>query len=372
MAENKPIRVLQLFTILNRGGAETMIMNYYRHINRNKIQFDFVVHREEIGAFEEEILSLGGMIYRFLPFHPKNFIAYQKQVSLFFDLHGEYNIIHGHCSELGFFFYKEAYKRGVKVIIGHAHNPKADFDSKYVFRFMFKLLSRKYLTHHFACEEESAKWLFGNHPNKPILLMKNAIDIKRFAYDESIATKHKKNAGLSDKWVIGHIGRFVQQKNHSFLIDVFYEVCKLDDKCVLVLVGDGPLRIDIEKKVKKMHLDNRVYFAGIRDDIPNYIQLFDLFLFPSIYEGLGVVVLEAQAAGLNCIVSDNVPQAVKIVSNSVQFVSLKKSSVDWANIVIKAKSYERDISKRMELLDSSYDIMKNVLWLESFYLNEND
>jgi len=367
--ENKPIRVLQLFTTLNRGGAETMIMNYYRNIDRTKVQFDFTVHRQEKGAYEDEIDFLGGKIYRFLPFHPKNFIAYKRQISLFFDEHPEYQIIHGHVSHLGYFFYKEAKKRGIPCIIIHSHNTGMDIDIKAPFHVYFKYVSCKYPTHYFSCGQKASEWLFGKRHDKKVHILKNAIDTKTFFYDKNISYTVKKQINLENKFVIGNIARFSPQKNHSFLIDVFSEIYNKNKNSLLILVGDGQLRLQIEEKVKSLHLENAVLFLGIRQDISELMQVFDVFLFPSLYEGLPVTLVEAQATGLKCIISDRVPDDIVIAPDLVEFISLKRSSLYWAEKVLK---YEEGYNRKntyVEIKNSGYDILTNAKWLEQFYLD---
>jgi glycosyltransferase involved in cell wall biosynthesis len=366
---NEPIRVLQLFTILNRGGAETMIMNYYRHIDRSKVQFDFAVHRQEKGAYEDEITSLGGKIYRFLPFHPKNFIAYKKQISQFFDEHPEYQIIHGHVSHLGYFFYKEASKRGIPYIIIHSHNTGMNIDVKAPFHLLFKYLSPKFATHYFSCSKNASKWLFGKHPNKEVYLLKNAIDANLFSYQKAVSDHLKEKMNLKNKFIVGHIGRITPQKNHSFLIDIFNEIHKKNAESILVLIGDGNLKNFIEKKIKKLNLQDNVVFLGIREDIAQLLQTFDLFIFPSLFEGLPVTLIEAQAAGIKCLISDALSKEVTVVPDLVKFISLKEKPESWAQEVIKYSENDYKRNTYEEIKRSEYDILDNVKRLEQFYLN---
>jgi glycosyltransferase involved in cell wall biosynthesis len=367
----KSIRILQLFTILNRGGAETMVMNYYRHIDRNKIQFDFAVHRREKGAYEDEIHSLGGKIYRFLPLHPKNFIVYKKQISKFFDEHPEYHIIHGHVSELGYFFYKEAYKRKIPCIIMHAHNTSMDMDLKAPFRYFFIHASRKYLSHYFSCSQKAFYWYFGKNTNKKNYILNNAIDAEKFLYDKYASTTIKKKLSIDNKFVIGNVARFSAQKNHLFLIEIFSKIYKKNKNAILALVGDGNLRPKIEARAKSLHIEDAILFLGIRSDIPELMQSFDVFLFPSLYEGLGVALIEAQAAGLKCIVSTGVPEEAAIIPDLVDFISLEKSASYWADAILKyANGYERE-NTHQELIKAGYNIKNNAKWLENFYLINN-
>ena len=179
----EPVRVLNLFTIMNRGGAETMVMNYYRKINREKVQFDFLVHREEEGAYEQEIKELGGRIYRMPPMYPQNFSLYKKKIREFFEEHKEYKIIHSHMSELGYFALREAARQEISVRICHAHNAPHGFEWKMIVRNYFKKRMMQYLTHMFMCGKESGDWLFGKENEDKFIQLNNAIDAERFRYD---------------------------------------------------------------------------------------------------------------------------------------------------------------------------------------------
>lgn len=365
-----PIRILQCFTIMNRGGAETMIMNYYRNIDRSKIQFDFLVHREEKGAYDDEILRLGGRIYRLSNIHPKNFVKYKKEVKEFLNEHKEYKIIHGNFSELGYFLYKEAKKQGVPTIICHAHNYSNVFDIKSIFRFYWKHAMRRYITHCFTCSEIAAKWLFGDERAKDLIMMNNAIDSNLFVYNKNKSKEIKNKLNIEGKFVIGHIGRFNIQKNHEFIIDVFNEIKKNKEESVLVLVGEGELEEKIKLKVDKLNLQQDVMFLGSRNDVNELMQGFDVFLFPSIFEGLGVVLIEAQAAGIKSFTSEEaVPKEAKI-TELLSYIPLVNGEKYWANEILKySKGYER-INTRNEIVENKYDIDENVRWLEEFYINE--
>lgn len=367
----EPIRVLMLFTILNRGGAETMVMNYYRHIDRTKVQFDFVVHREERGAYEDEIEELGGQIYRFMPLRPWTIPQYKKQIKRFFDEHPEYRIIHGHCSELGYFFYKEASKRGVPVIIAHAHNSRADYDMKWPWRTWLKYRMRPYLTHRFTCGEEAANWLFGNDGAKTAVLQRNAIDAKAFQFDETARVQKREELGIKENTlVIGHIGRFERQKNHSFVIKIFQCFHAKHPDSTLLLIGSGGDREPaIRKLVADMHLEQFVAFLGSRNDIPQLLCAMDLFLFPSLMEGLPLSLLEAQCSGLPCVISDGVPQEACITDLTTR-LSLHGNKVeDWVNAIIKQSAIHcgRSVYTK-QITAAGYDVEQNALWLQNYYL----
>ena len=367
---HQPIRVLMLFTILNRGGAETMVMNYYRAIDRSKVQFDFVVHREEEGDYEEEIRSLGGKIYRMMPLRPHTFGKYEKQISSFFDAHPEYRIIHGQCSESGYFFYKEAARRGIPVIIAHAHNSHVKFDLKWIVRTWMKHQMRPYLTHYFACGEEAAEWLFGKQLAKNAIILKNAIDTLQYKFDEQLREKKRKELRLpSSTLTICHIGRFDKVKNHSFILDIFEKLLKKRPDAHLLLIGDGVLRKQTENKAKEKGILAQVRFLGVRRDVNELLQAADVMVFPSLFEGLGIAVVEAQCTGMPCIISDIIPNEV-MITNLVEKVSLRERASIWAEKLIAATTRTFDRPAYAEKVASAgYDIKSNSRWLEKFYLN---
>ena len=367
----EPIRILMLFTILNRGGAETMVMNYYRNIDRTRVQFDFLVHREERGAYEDEIEALGGRIYRLMPLHPLTFGKYQMQISDFFDAHPEYRIIHGHCSESGYFIYKEAHKRGIPVIIAHAHSMKALFDLKWFFRTYFKHAMRKYVTQIFTCGEEAGVWLAGKRLSATAVLQRNAIDTHRYLYSPDTSAAVRKSLGIPmNCQVIGHVGSFWKIKNQTFLIDVFQTLHQQHPQTRLVLVGEGELRKGLMQKVKNMNLEDSVMFLGTRSDVPDLLKAMDVFVFPSFGEGLSVAMMEAQCAGLPCVVSDGIPKEVAM-TDLVTFHSLNQSIDAWVAAIetALAKGQDRTIYPAM-ITEKGYDIKKNAEWLQNYYLEQ--
>lgn len=367
MAE--PIRVLMLFTILNRGGAETMVMNYYRHIDRSRLQFDFVVHREERGAYEDEIEQLGGRIYRMMPLRPWTFGQYKRQVRQFFDEHPEYRIIHGQCSESGFFFYKEASKRGIPHIIAHAHSSHVPFDMKLIVRTWFKHKMRPYLTGGFACGKEAAEWLFGKRMANKAIILPNAIDTIQFNYSEEKREKKRELLGIAkDQLVICHVGSFVKAKNHTFILDVFCRLHQKNPGTLLLLIGDGELKSEIMKKSNHLSLNNAVIFLGVRDDVNELMMVSDVFLFPSIHEGLPMSLVEAQCSGLSCIVSEGIPQEA-CLTDIITRLSLYSKLEDWANTIIQQSVIYRDRSVyASKIATIGYDVMQNAQWLQDFYL----
>lgn len=359
---SEPIRVLQVVTYMGRGGLETMLMNYYRNIDRNKVQFDFLTHRDERWDYDDEIESLGGKIYHLPKLNPfsKNYL---NALDKFFKEHKEYQIVHCHQDCLSGVVLKVAKKNGVKFTIAHSHNANQDKNLKYLIKLFEKRKIPKYADKLFACGNEAGRWMF-NTDNFEVL--NNAIDTDLYTYNAEKASKVKKEFGIENKFVVGHVGRFNPQKNHEFLIDVFNEIQKIKEDSVLMLVGDGDLRQEIEKKVQDLGLSEKVIFTGIRSDVNDLMQGMDVFLFPSLYEGLGIVLIEAQAAGLKCIISDTIPKD-GIITDDVLSLSLNQSPVIWANEVLKYKGYKRSNNK--ELIEKAdYDIKNNAKKLEQFYI----
>ena len=332
----EPIRVLNMFTIMDRGGAETMVMNYYRNMDRTRVQFDFLVHRQQRGAYDDEIEALGGRIYRLSPIYPQNFGKYKREISAFFKAHPEYRIIHSHMSELGYFAFQEAHRQGVPVRVCHAHNAPTNFDAKMIVRTYFKKRMMPHVTDLFMCGEKSGIWLYGKKNRDRFVMMNNAIDAAAYRADETVRQAVRSELGVEDEVVLGHVGRFNEQKNHPFLIDLFAEAVKKEPRVRLVLVGDGEGRAAIEKKVQTLGLTDKVLFLGVRSDVPRLLQAMDVFVFPSLYEGLPLSILEVQANGLPCVISDRVPEDV-FLTDLIQPLSLGDPKEVWIEKILSVK-----------------------------------
>ena len=368
---SEPIRILNLFTIMNRGGAETMVMNYYRNIDRSKIQFDFMVHRSERGAYDDEIEALGGKIYRMCPIFPQNFAKYKKMLQSFFDEHPEYKIIHSHMSELGCFAFLETRKRDDITRICHAHNaPNIKSMTSYeklqlLMRNYFKHRMRPYTDKYFICGYDAGDWLFGKKNRDKFIMMNNAVDAQKFRYSEETRKEIRSSLGIEDKFTVVNVGRFNQQKNHGFLIDIFENIKKKNPDSVLLLAGNGELEEKIREKVKSKKLDDSVIFLGLRSDIDKILQGCDVFLFPSLYEGLPVTMVEAQSSGIKCVISDGVPSQC-IMTENVEVIPLAEDADLWAEKVLTYKSYERK-DMYEEIVSAGFDIKANAKELEEFY-----
>lgn len=361
----KPIRILHVVTYMGRGGLETMLMNYYRHINREQVQFDFLVHRHFEADYDQEILSLGGKIYHLPPLNPFS-ISYHKAIDKFFDEHNEYKIIHVHQDCLSSILLKHAYKHHIPVRIAHAHSSSQDKNIKYILKKYYMRTIPKYATQLFACGKEAGDWMFSGAQYDVI---NNAIDTSLFIYNEKIRKKIRKELDIDDStFVIGHVGRFNYPKNHDYLIDIFYQIYQLNNDSKLMLVGSGDLMEQIKEKVHQLGLDKHVMFLGSRSDVNQLMQVMDIFVFPSHYEGLPVTMVEAQASGLVVLKSDNVPNESAVTEN-VYSLSLDEDAKTWAKKIIELSSISRN-NTFLDIEKAGYDIKKNAMWLQEFYQRE--
>lgn len=355
------IRVLQIVTYMGRGGLETMIMNYYRNIDRSKVQFDFLVHRQEEADYDKEILALGGNIYHMPVLNPFS-KSYFNALDSFFKEH-KYNIVHCHLDCMSAYPLKVAKENGVDVRIAHSHNKSQDKNLKYPIKLFSKRLISKYATHLFACGKEAGDWMFNG---KPYTVLNNAIDAQSCRFNPQVRADMRKELCLDDNdFVIGHVGRFNPQKNHNFIVDVFNSVHKKNINSKLILVGTGDGQKAIKEKVNTLGLGDSVLFLGNRSDVNRVLQAMDVFLFPSLYEGLPLSIVEAQAAGLPCVISDNVPEEC-IKTDRVFSYSLDESCDFWSDkIFTAAKIAKKDTYN--EIVSSGFDIKNNSRVLEDFY-----
>ena len=366
---NEPIRVLHVVTHMNRGGLETMIMNYYRKIDKSLIQFDFLTHRpiDEKKDYEDEILNMGGRIYhisRLNPFSP----AYHSSLDSFLKKHPEYSIIHVHQDCLSGIILRHAKKAGIPVRIAHCHSSNQDKNLLYPIKLFYKRNIRKYATKMIACGEVAGKWMFGLESSFDVL--PNAIDSEQYTYSHETRMRLRKELKIApDTLVIGHVGRFCTVKNHSFLIDVFKEVLNINSNALLVLVGQGETMDYARSKVHDLDMDAKVLFLGLRKDVAELLQMMDVFVLPSIYEGVPVSIIEAQAAGLKCVISSGVPLDCK-VTNLVTQLDLEKGIDVWSQQIISNSVYQR-MSTSEQINKAHYDIVENVKWLQDLYLSES-
>lgn len=363
-----PIRIAQIIGKWVGGGVEAVVMNYYRNIDRSRVQFDFICDEDSTNIPYDEIEKLGGKIILVPPY--QNIFKYKKKLKEILQ-EENYKIIHSHINTLSVFPLYVAKKVGIPIRIAHSHSTTNKKEwKKNLLKMCLKPFSKLYATHYFCCSELAGRWLFGNkkYDQGKVILLNNAIDLEKFVYNENIREDKRKELKITNETlVVGHIGRFVNQKNHEKLVDIFYEVHKQNNNSVLLLVGQGPLLEKIREKVKKLKLEDSVIFLGQRNDVAELYQAFDVFLLPSLYEGLPVVGIEAQASGLLCIFSDSMTKEVKIL-DTTQFLSLSMESKIWSNILMKAYKKHRRINTIIEISNNGFNIKKEAKKLENKYI----
>ncbi len=365
--EQNPIRIAHIMGKWLGGGVEAVVMNYYRHIGRNRIQFDFICDNDSTNIPYGEIETMGGRIILVPPY--QKVFQYQKQLKKVLR-EGNYQIVHSHINALSIFPLRAAKRTRVPVRIAHSHSTTNKVEwKKNLLKNALKPFSKVYATDYFACTEHAGRWLFGDKTldKGEVFILNNAIDISKFKYSPEIRTQKRTELGISDDTlVIGHIGRFVQQKNHHYVIDIFNEVHKMNQKSILVLIGQGPLQVEIENKVKELGLVDSVKFLGQREDVHEWYQAFDVFLFPSIYEGLGMVAIEAQCAGCYCLASTEVPSVAKVTDN-IDFVSLELPPSKWIATMVHSKYLRKRTSYDIQISEKGYDIRLETRKLEKKY-----
>lgn len=364
MTEKKPIIVAQVMGKWLGNGVESVIMNYYRHLDHSKVQFDFICDEDSTRIPYDEIKKLGGRV--FLVPKYQNLPKYLKSLEKLFKKN-QYRIVHSNINTLSVFPLYAAKKAGVPIRISHSHstsNPKEW--KRNLIKNILRPFSKRYATDYFACSELAGRYLFGNKAfdQGKVKIIHNAIDVDKFKFDEVARMKLRKELGIKDSTiVIGHVGRFVQQKNHTFLVDVFKEYHKKNPDSKLLLVGSGPLEDEIKKKVERLGLKDSVLFLGQRDDINKLYSLMDIFCFPSLYEGLGLALIEAQVNGLECLASSQVPVETNI-GRKISFIDLhrKRFIIQLENMGSNIRSKELQNN-----LYEKYNIKKNITIIENLY-----
>lgn len=357
------IRILHVVNDMHRAGLETMLMNYYRSIDRTKIQFDFLTHRPQKSDYDDEIISMGGKVYYAPRLYPQNYPKYFKYMKTFFEEHPEYKIVHSHIDSMSYLPLLAAKRAGVPIRIAHSHNTSIDKDFKYFLKQLFRSQITSVANYYCACGKEAGQFLF---PEKECTIIPNAIEVERFLYKDEVRKIKRLELGLTDEFTLGHVGRLSYQKNHKFLIEILSEIYKKNSKAVLLLIGTGEKEEEIRAQVHKLGLDANVKFLGSRSDVNELYQAMDVFIMPSFFEGVPVTGIEAQFADLPCIFSDKVPQEVSFTSNC-EFISLQTAELDWGNKILQYQN-KRERGKNKQVLENSrYDILNAKGILEEYY-----
>ncbi len=364
------IRVLHVLGSLKRAGAETMVMNYYRAIDREAIQFDFIVHKDpyssEYGAYRTEIEKLGGKIYVFPEFSGRNAIDLIKRWNMFFSENRDYQVLHSHMRSYASVYIPIARKNGITTIL-HSHSTSNGKGLQAIAKGIMQYPLRFQADYYMGCSREAGEWLFGKRiaNSNRYFMLPNAINIADYRFDLETRSKYRESIGANETTrVYIHVGRFHPAKNHMFLIEVFERLYRNNNNTLLILVGDGELRKEIEKKVSDCGLTDNIKLLGSRNDVPKLLQAADAFLFPSKWEGLPVTVVEAQAAGLPTYVSETVTRDVNI-SPLIEYIPINQGTQIWAETIENSTLRREDVS--VEINRNGFDIQSSTEWLTNFY-----
>lgn len=368
---NRKVRILNIIGKRPTGGVGAVVYNYQSHFTNKNLYIDYMIFSDnDEEDFDRKVKELGSNVYimpelRYL----RIFDLYKKINNFFRENAYKYDAIHLHSPNIGFLCYPIAKRYGIKNLISHSHATMySDKKINAIRNLILCLPLKKWANIYFSCSVAAANFLYGEKfvKNGKVKILNNAIDCNRFKFNKDIRKELRSEMNINDKFVIGNIGRFSKQKNHSFIIDIFMKIREKNDNSLLLLVGDGELLEEMKLKVKEYNLEKDVLFLGTRDDVQNLLQVMDVFLLPSLYEGLPVVGVEAQAAGLPCVMSDTITKEVDI--NNVKYISLDKSAEVWAEETLKIyENFKReDQIKKIRL--SGFDIELEAKKLESFYI----
>lgn len=373
--EQSVVRVLHVVGKMDTGGLETLIMNWYRNLDKSKIQFDFLTHHAERGFYDDEIEALGGHIYRLSFSNDRNFRKYRKDLDAFFSKHNEYKIVHGHHSTFGKYYLSFAKKYQVPVRISHSHIASFSRTIKGIIAYFSSRSFKKYATEYFACSRAAGNYMYGS--NTCFTVINNGIDTDKYVFSEEKRESIRRELNLKDSYTLIHVGRFFDQKNHNFLIDIFAKFKKLNFNAKLLLIGIGPLQNKIREKVKLLGLEDSVMFLNQQANVQDYLSASDLFIFPSLYEGLPLTLVEAQSSGLPIVCSDTITNETCMTEHYYQ-MSLKNTSEEWAekikaissirnsrigsNSLVRSKGYDcKDVTKSLEERYLKFSIINNKL-----------
>lgn len=372
-----PVRVLHVVGRMHRAGIETFIMNLYRHVDRTKVQFDFLTHYGVEADYNDEIRALGGRIYDMPKIKDGDSVyygqlfKYKTALKDFFTQHeGEYVAVHGHLTQLAAIYFPIAKRIGkVPCLIAHSHSSRSKSGLVSLATWMLHLPVRFMATDMFACSQAAAEWIYSKSDieSGKVKLINNAIDVDKFTYSVERRIRMREELGLNDELILCHCGRFETVKNQRRLVDVFRVIHERNPNTALLLIGDGPDRPKIEAETAALECADNVRFLGVREDIPDLFAASDVFVMPSIYEGLPLTGIEAQASGLPCVLSDGITREAD-VSGNVAFVSLDSSNDEWADLIFAQAEHERTDARAM-VRSAGYDVAQTAKELELFYLS---
>lgn len=354
---------------MDRGGAETLIMNIYRNIDRTKVQFDFLLHNPERTAYEDEIERLGGRIYRIPRYLGYNRFSYDRNLKKFLLAHPEHRIIHDHLMDSAAETLRVARKLG-RITVAHSHIVEYYTRFTDCIRFLFRRNLYRLSDYRFACSKDAGEWLYRGKADFTVL--KNGIDTGKFRYSEEIRNSKREELGVTPgELLITNIGRMVVQKNQKRLITIFYLFNERHPESKLMIVGTGPLDKELEDEAERLGIRDRIIFTGERSDVPSLLASSDLFLFPSLFEGFGIVIIEAEAEGVPCVFSSNIPSDVDLIPSLVTRVSLSAPDTQWVMAAENAIEQRNSARERacLAVREKGYDIRETAAYMERFYLS---
>lgn len=367
MAE--PVRILQVVTQMNRGGMENRLMDIYRNVDRTRVQFDFYVLRQERGQFDAEIEEMGGRIYYNKPLSARRLGEIVRRFEAFFSAHPEYSVCHAHINQWCPLVLEGARRAGVETRIAHARTALSGRSASVLVKNFIRLLAADSPTHRFAVSEKAARWLYtdARFERGECEVWPNAIETKKFLFDKETREKTRASLGLSDEYTVLHVGNLRRVKNHDFLFSVFRAITEREENAVLLLAGTGEREAELRTLAQTLGIARNVRFLGSRSDVPALLSAADVFVFPSFYEGLPGAVLEAQAAGLPCLISDTIAHEVSL-SDAVQRLSIGAEPGVWADAALSTRAHarERDAAYRL-FCETGYDVESLAVRLTDFY-----
>lgn len=368
MFQKNKLKILQVVPILAYGGVEKIVVNYYNNLNHDEYEFDFISHGKS-SPYVEQLKSDGCNIYEVETIGALGYIGYKKQVAKIIDIN-KYDVIHIHIGHITGIYAKVFRDLGAKKIICHAHTTKCVNTKHRVFMPVFRWFANNYSDHRLSCSIMAGDFCFGKRKYE---LLNNAIDYRKFEnVGEGDVNSLKCELGLqTTPFVIGHIGHFSKPKNHPYVVKIIEKYHSVYPDAKFVLVGDGPDRQIIEKEIQGKSLEDFVIFTGIRQDIPVFMKMFDVFILPSLHEGLPVVSIEAQSSGTDCILSDKIDFSSDIGLGLTHFLALKKSCDEWINMIESIRKQGRksidSLRIHKALVDSGYDVAATAEHLEQIY-----
>ena len=361
------IKVLHVFEYFAQGGIENFVMNVFRNIDKEKYQFDFAFINRTPGVFDDEVKSSGSRIFYF-DSEEKTFKNYKNSLARIIKENGPYEVVHSHMYYFSGYILKVAKKCGVKVRIAHSHETLKGRKQTFLRAVYEKIMRRMILknaTDLLACSDVAGKYVFGEKAGYRVLY--NGIDLNRFNFDSEKRAQCRKKLGIEGKFVLLNVGRFADQKNHSYLIKVFEEVARKSDNAFLVLIGDGALKGDIEAQIESSNLTSKVLILSNIKNTEDYYNAADVFVLPSKYEGMPIVSVEAQACGLYSLLSDNITKEVAL-TDIVEYLSIDDLPINWAERILSVVKNETDRKRYNSVFyDTKFNISKTVSDLCEIY-----